>query len=104
MTHIYPKVFGTLNWLPMTKRLNQYINSIAFKHIKDQCPNYLNEVFQIAPEKKYSNQKKFFKVKMPLPQNHLRSNDLVYHIGLTIWSKTSNTLSEQKISTRLNII
>ena len=47
MTHITNKEFGTLNFLPVTGRFNQCINSIVFKYV---CPNHLNEVFQIAPE------------------------------------------------------
>ena len=65
MTHISPKVFGTLNWLPMTERLNQCINSIVFKYINDQCPNYLNEIFQIAPEKSIQTRGNFLKLKCP---------------------------------------
>ena len=50
MKHISHKEFETLNWLPITERFNQYINSIVFNYINDQCPNYLNEVFHTAPE------------------------------------------------------
>ena len=50
MTHISHKEFETLNWLPVTERLNQCTNSIVFKYVNDQCLNHLNEVFQTAPE------------------------------------------------------
>ena len=50
MTHISHKEFETLNWLPGTERFNQCINSIVFKYVNNQCPNYLNEVFQTASE------------------------------------------------------
>ena len=50
MIHISHKEFETLNWLPVTERFNQFINSIVFKYVINQCPNYLNEVFQTAPE------------------------------------------------------
>ena len=46
MTHISHKEFETLNWLPVTERFNLCINSIVFKYVNNQCPNYLNEVFQ----------------------------------------------------------
>ena len=52
MTYISHKELETLNWLPLTERFNQCINSIAFKYVNDQCPNYLNEVFQTDPENK----------------------------------------------------
>ena len=41
MTHISHKEFETLNWLPVTERFNQCINSIVFKCVNNQCPNYL---------------------------------------------------------------
>ena len=72
MTHIYYKESETLNWLPMTERFSQLINSIVLKYINDQCPNYLNEVFQTI----YG---KFSKIKMPFPQNQCRSNAVVLH-------------------------
>ena len=42
----YDKEFETLNWLPVTEKSNQCINSI----VNNQCPNYLNKVFQTPPE------------------------------------------------------
>ena len=68
----------------MTERFNQYINSIVFKYVNNQCPNYLNEVFQTAPEnniqtKGSSRREKFFKIKMYLPPNQRRPNGAVLH-------------------------
>ena len=40
MTHISHKEFRTLNWLPMTERFDQCMNSIALKYVNDQCRNY----------------------------------------------------------------
>ena len=50
MTHISHKEFVTLNWLPVTEKYSECIKSIVFKYVNDQCPNYLNEFFQIAVE------------------------------------------------------
>ena len=44
MIHISNQEFEILKWLPVTERFNQCINSIAFKYVNNQCPNYLNEV------------------------------------------------------------
>ena len=64
-THMSHKEFETLNWLPVTERFNQCINSIVFKYVNDQCPNYLNEVFQIAPENNIQTRGSFLKLKSP---------------------------------------
>ena len=79
ITHISHEEFGTLNWLPVTERFNLWINSIVFKYVDDECPNYLNEVSQIAPEYRIQTRGSFLKFKMPLPQNHHRSNGIVLH-------------------------
>ena len=65
MTHISHKEFGTLNWLPVTERFNQCINSIVFKYVNHQCLNYLNEIFQIAPESNIQTTGGFLKLKCP---------------------------------------
>ena len=49
MTQIPHKEFEALNWLPVTERFNQCINSIFFKYVNDKHPNCLNKVFT-APE------------------------------------------------------
>ena len=63
MTHISDKEFETLNWLPVTERFNQGINSIVFKYVNNQCPNYLNEVFQTAQENNIQIRGSFLKLK-----------------------------------------
>ena len=42
MTHVSYKEIEILNWLPGTERFNQCINSIVFKYVNNQCPNYVN--------------------------------------------------------------
>ena len=103
MTHISHKELGTLNWLPVTERFNQCINSIVFKYVNDQCPNYLNEVFQTAPENNIQTRGSFLKLKCPFCKTNAGQMALSY-IGPTIWSKTPDMLKRTKILTRLNII
>ena len=50
MAHISQNEFEKLNWLPISERINQCILSTTFKFVSDIGPNYLNEVFQWAPE------------------------------------------------------
>ena len=37
----------------MTYRFKQCVNAIAFKYFNEQCPNYLNEVFNVAAENNF---------------------------------------------------
>ena len=63
MTHISHKVFEILNWLPVTERFNQCINSIVFKYVNNQYSNYLNAVFQRDPENNIQTSESFLKLK-----------------------------------------
>ena len=95
MTHISHKEFETLKWLPVTGRFNQNINPIVFKCINDQCPNYLNEVFQTALENNIQIRGSFLKLKCPFRKTNAVQMALSY-IGPTIWSKTPDTLKQTK--------
>ena len=95
MAHISHKEFETLNWLPVTERFNQCINPIVFKYVNDQCPNYLNEVFQTASANNIQTRRSFLKLKFPLRKINARQIALSY-IGPTIWSKTADTLKRTK--------
>ena len=95
MTHISHKQFETLNWLPVTERFNQCINSIVFKYMNNQCPNYLNEVFQAVSESNIQTRGSFLKVKCPFRKTNAGQMALSY-IGPTIWSKTPEALKQTK--------
>ena len=87
MTHISHKEFDILNWLPVAERFSQCINSIVFKYVNNQCPNYLNEVFQPAPENNIQTRWSFLKLKCPFHKTNAGQMALSY-IGSTIWGKT----------------
>ena len=74
-----------LNWLPVTERFNQCISSIAFKYVNNECPNYLNMVFQTAVENNIQTRRSFLKIKMPLQQNQCKPNGAVLN-----WSNHMN--------------
>ena len=79
----------------MTERFNQCINSIVFKYVNDQCPNYLNEVFQIAPENNIQTRGSFLKLKYLFRKTNAGQRALSY-IGPTIWNKIPDTLKRTK--------
>ena len=95
MTHISHKEFETLKWLPVTERFNQCINSIVLEYVDNQCPNYLNEVLQTAPEKNIQTRGSFLKLKCPFRKSNAGKMALFY-IGPVIWSKTPDTLKPTK--------
>ena len=46
--HISTKVFESINWFPVYKRVHQCINVTKFKFVNNACPHYLNEVYEYA--------------------------------------------------------
>ena len=53
LKHISPEELELLNWLPVTYRFNKCDNTIVFKYFNKQCPNYLNEVFDVPIENNF---------------------------------------------------
>ena len=50
LKHVSHEEFERVNWLPVTYRFKKCVNSIVFKYFNEQCPNYMNEVFDVAME------------------------------------------------------
>ena len=63
--------------------------------MNNQCPNYLNEVFQAVPESNIQTRGSFLKLKCPFHKTNAGQMALSY-IGPTIWSKIPDTLKQTK--------
>ena len=50
MSGISHTEFKDFNWSSFSTRFEQYVTSIVFKFINNNCPQYLNEVFEFTPE------------------------------------------------------
>ena len=91
LKHISHEEFEPLNWLPMTYRLKQFVNSIVLKYFNEQCPNYLSEIFIVATESNIQLKGSFQKLKCSFCKTNNSPFDLCY-IGPTFWNKTLETL------------
>ena len=103
LKHISHKAFQRLNWLPVTYRFKQCFNAIIFKYFNEQCPNYLNEVFDVAIENNFQSRGSFQKSKFPFRKTNTGELALSY-IGQTFWNKPRTHLSVLKILIHSNII
>ena len=54
MQHIFEEDFKTINWLPADQRIQQSLNVIVFKYIKNACPYYMKELFEDASQGRIS--------------------------------------------------
>ena len=82
LKHISHKAFQRLNLLPVTYRFKQCVNAIIFKYFNEQCPNYLNEVFDVAIENNFQLRGSFQKLKCQFRKSNIGQLALSY-IGLT---------------------
>ena len=85
------KEFERLNWLPVTYRFKQCVNSIIFKYFGEQCPNYINKVFDVVAESNYQLRGSFQKLKCPFRETNTGQIALSY-ISPTFWNTTKDTL------------
>ena len=49
MHHVSEKDFRLINWLSISKRVDQCINTITYNFINNSYPYYLNETFEFSP-------------------------------------------------------
>ena len=75
----------------MTYRFKQCDYAIVFKYLKEHCPNYLNEVFDVAIGNNFQLRGSFQKFKRPFPKTNAGQLALSY-IGPTFWNKNPDTL------------
>ena len=95
LKHISHEEFERLNWFPVTYRFKQCVNAIVFKYFNEQCPNYLNEVLDVAIENNFQSRCSFQKLKYPFCTTKPGQLVLSY-IGPTFRNKTPVTLRRTK--------
>ena len=93
MSTISHKEFKDLNWLPVINRFEQCVISIVFKFINGNCPHYLNEVFEFAPEGNISLRNNFLKLKRPFRNTNTGQKALSF-IGPSFWNQIPETLKK----------
>ena len=85
----------SFNWLPVTYRFKQCVNSIVLKYFNEQCPNYLNEVFDVTTESNFQLRSSFQKLKCPFRKTNNGQYALSY-ISPTFWNQTPPILKRSK--------
>ena len=91
MSTISHKEFKDLNWLPVINRFEQCVISIVFKFINGNCPYYLNEVFEFAPEGNISLRNNFLKLKRPFWNKNTGHKALFFSVP-SFWNQIPYTL------------
>ena len=85
MQHISDEDFRLINWLPTSKRVDQFINTITFKFVNDTCPYYLKEIFEFAPHCRIDTRNKFAKLKIPFRKTNMGKKAISF-VGPSLWN------------------
>ena len=74
MHRISEKDFRLINWLPTSKRVDQYSWSLLHYYtlfFNNICTYYLKEVFEFAPHCRIDTRNKFAKLKIPFRKTNM---------------------------------
>ena len=85
------KEFEEINWLPVSKRFNQYICSYVFKFFKENCPLYLYDLYKPSGPDQINTRSSVLKLKHPSRSMCSGQNTLSY-LTPTIWNNLSTCL------------
>ena len=85
MYHISEEDFKLINWLPTSKRVDQYINTIKFKFVNNTWPYYLKNLFEFSPHCWIDTRDKFAKLKLPFRKTNMGQIDIDIHIYIYIY-------------------
>ena len=87
----FEKKFRSLNWLSIKDCFNQSITSIVFKYFTNQCPSYLNKVFELACPNNSRTRNSYLKLICTFRKGNTGQNAVSF-IGPTRCNKTPEVL------------
>ena len=93
MQHISLTGFRSINWLPTKERVHQCINAITFKFVNNNCPFYLNEIFEFAPHCRKGTRNRLAKFRHPFRKANTGQKTLSY-IGPSLWNNLPETIKK----------
>ena len=93
MQHISLAEFRSINWLPTKERFHQCVNAITFKFVNENCPFYLNEIFEFAPQCRIDTRNSFSKLNHPFRKTNTGQKTLSY-IGSSLWNNLPETIKK----------
>ena len=91
--HISEKEFKFINWLPSSKRVYQYINTITYNFVNNIYPSYLNEIFKFAPHCRIGTRNNFSKLKNPFCKTNMGQKTNSY-IDPSVWNSLPDSIEE----------
>ena len=91
MHHTPEEEFKSINWLPTSKRVDQYINTITYNFVNNTCHYYLNEMFEFAPYCSIGTRNNFSKLKNPFCKTNM-GQKVISYIGPSFWNSLPDSI------------
>ena len=91
MHHIFEKGFRLINWLPTSKRVDQFI--ITYNFVNNIYPYYLNEIFEFATHCRIGTRNNFSKLKNPFSKTNMGQKAISY-TGPSIWNNWPDSIKD----------
>ena len=85
------KNFEKINWLPVSKRFNQYLCSNAFKFFKETCPLYFHDIYRQSGQNQANTRSSVLKLKHPLRNTCSGQKNLSYLTPI-VWNSLPTDL------------
>ena len=98
LDHIGQHHFQRMNWLNVRDRFNQCLCSAVFNFIHNRSPQYMSEIFHIAPQINIGTRCSKLKLILPFRKTNMGQNTLSF-LGPQQWNKLPN---EIKLSKTIN--
>ena len=90
MQYISLTEFTSINWFPTKERIQQCIRTITFKFVNNNCPIYMNEIFEFAPHCRIDTRNSFAELKYPFHKPNMRQKNLIINWSFFVEQATCN--------------
>ena len=91
-THIGFNEFKNINWLPITNRFQQCVNTSVYKYFNNTCPTYMSEI--LTPDNMCINTRNSYKkLIQPFCKTNTGQNSLSY-LGPAFWNNLPESIKK----------
>ena len=93
LAHVGEKEFKMINWLPTSDRIDQCLCSMIFNFFKENCPEYMSEIFHVASPGNIGTRFSYKKLKQPFRKTNMGQHSVSY-LGPSQWNKLPKDMKQ----------
>ena len=95
LEHVGIAEFKKMDWLSTHDRFNQCLCSTTFNFFNNNCPEYMSEIFHIAPQSNIGTRFSYLKLTQPLRKTNMGQNTVSF-LGPQQWYKLPSDIKQCK--------